>query len=234
MVELVESLKEQPNVEVISVNTNGSLLTKELIDKLFNAGLSRINFSLNSLDQETLNKMKGNIYPLKHALEMIEYCKEKKYAVLLAPLIVPTFNDDPVKDIEPLVKLAKSINSPYPTIGFQKFLMYKNGRNPVKKEQSFEDFFNLLKPFEEKYDIILTPKKDYNPFKIFKDKTLEKPMLKNQKIKVEIISKGRVPSETLCKANNRIITVRGIDKIKGNTTIKLVRDKHNIFIGIPL
>jgi len=234
MIELIESLKEQQNVEIISVNTNGSLLTKELIDKMFDAGLSRINLSLNSLDQETLDKMNGSKFPLKHILNMIEYCKEKKYPVLLAPLVVPSFNDDPVKDIEPLVKLAKTIHSPFPTIGFQKFLIYKGGRNPVKKEQSFNDFFNLLKPFEEKYDLILTPKKDYNPFNIFEDKTLEKPMMKNHKIKVEIIGKGRTPKETLCKANNRIITVRGLEKTKGSTTIKLIRDKHNIFIGVPL
>lgn len=233
MDELIKSLKEQPNVKVISVNTNGSLLTKEIIDKSFSSGLSRINLSLNSLDQETLDRMKGNSFPLKHILEMVEYCKEKKYPILLAPLVVPTFNDNPKKDIEPLVKLAASIKSPYPTIGFQKYLYYKGGRNPVKKEQSFDDFFKLLKPLEEKYNIVLTPKKDHNPFEIYIDKTLEKPMLKNQKVKVEIIGLGRVPSETICKANNRIVMVRGINKTKGSTTVKIVRDKHNIFIGVP-
>lgn len=234
MNELIRSLKEQPNVKVISVNTNGSLLTKEIIDNAFSAGLSRLNLSLNSLNQESLDRMKGNSFPLKHILEMIEYCKEKNYPVLLAPLIVPTFNDDPKKDIEPLIKLATTIKSPYPTIGFQKFLAYKGGRNPVKEEQPFDEFFNLLKPFEEKYNVILTPKKDYNPFEIYVDKTLEKPMLKNQKVKVNIIGVGRVPSETICKAHNRIVMVRGLTKTKGSTTVKLIRDKHNIFIGVPL
>lgn len=234
MIELIKALKEEPNIKIISVNTNGSLLTKELIDKAFAAGLSRINLSLNSLDQDSLDRMKGSAYPLKHILEMVEYCKEKNYPILLAPLIVPTFNDDVKKDIEPLVKLAKSIKSPYPTIGFQKFLMYKGGRNPIKKEQPFDEFFKMFKPLEDKYDLVLTPKKDYNPFEIYEDKTLDKPMLKNQKIKVNIIGKGRTPSETICSANDRIIMVRNLNKSKGSTTIRLIRDKHNIFIGVPL
>ena len=233
MDELIQSLKEQPNVKVISVNTNGSLLTEKLIDDVFASGLSRINLSLNSLDQESLDRMKGSKYPLKHILSMVEYCKKKDYPILIAPLVVPTFNDDPAKDIEPLVKLAITIKSPYPTIGFQKFLYYKGGRNPVKKEQSFEDFFALLKPLEDKYDVVLTPRADYNPFEIFSDKTLDKPMLKNQRVKVDIIGKGRVPSETICKANDRIVMVRGIDKLKGSISVKIIRDKHNIFIGVP-
>lgn len=234
MVELVRELKKQPNVDVISVNTNGSLLNEKLLDDIYEAGMTRINLSLNSLDQESLDRMKGDYFPLKHILNMVDYCREKNYPILIAPLIVPTFNADPVKDIEPLIKLAKTLKSPYPTIGFQKFLPYKGGRNPVKKEQSFDDFFNLLKPFEEKYDVILTPRKDYNPFEIYEDKVLEKPMLKNQKIKVDIICKGRVPSETICKAHDRIVTVRGLDKLKGSTTVKIIRDKHNIFMGVPL
>jgi len=162
---------------------------------------------------------------------MIDYCKRIKLPVLLAPLVLPTYNDDPTKDIGPLVSLAKTIPSPYPTIGFQKFLSYKSGRNPVK-EVSFETFFDLLTPFETE-DLILTPKKEYNPFEIFEDKTILKPMAKHQIVKAEIVSPGREKNETLCVAHDRLITVRGLLQKKGTAKIKLIRDKHNIYVGVP-
>ncbi|MGE0792966.1 MAG: radical SAM protein [Candidatus Woesearchaeota archaeon] len=231
--ELIIQLKQIPNCKVISINTNGTLLSKKKIDSLISAGLTRINLSLNTLDEETANKMSGKAYPLKHVLEMIKYAQEKNLPVLIAPVIVPTFNDSNIKDIEPLIKLATSLKSEFPKIGFQKFLCNKGGRNPVD-EISFEEFFENLQPFEEKYKITLTPKSNYNPFEIYEDKTLEKPFEKNQTIKVEIIGSSRHQGETLAKSQNRIVTIRGAKKIKGSLNVKLVRDKHNIFIGIPL
>jgi len=233
MVELVSELRKIPNCEVISVNTNGSLLSKKLIDDLKAAGLSRINLSLNSLDKPTLDKLSDIDYPLDHILSMIDYANSVGLPVLIAPLIIPTLNDDPIKDIEPLVKLAKTIKSPFPTIGFQKFLSYKNGRNPVK-EVSFDDFFNLLIPFEKKYDIVLTPRKNYNPFNIFEDTRLAKPFKKGDIVKARIVSVGRVKSEKLVVAGDRIITVRGLFKETGHVSIKIVRDKHNIFLAVPV
>jgi uncharacterized protein len=229
--ELISGLKETG--KVISINTNGTLLSEKKIDALISAGLTRLNISLNTLDEETANKLSGKAYPLKHVLKMIDYAQSKNLPVLIAPVVVPTYNDDNKKDIEPLIKFASSLKSDYPKIGFQKFLCNKSGRNPVK-EIPFEDFFENLKQFEKKYNLILTPQSNYNPFSIFEDKTLEKPFEKNQTISVDIIGPGRNLGETLCKAKNRIVTVRGLKKEKGSTKVKLVRDKHNIFIAIPL
>lgn len=231
MEDLVEGLKEIG--KVVSVNTNGTFLSKQKINSLAEVGLTRINLSLNTLDESTANKMSGKAYPMKHVLNMIKYAQEKGIAVLIAPVIVPSFNDSNEKDIEPLIKLSQTLKSDYPKIGFQKFLCNKGGKNPVE-EIPFEDFFENLKQFEEKYNLILTPKANYNPFDIYEDKTLEKPFTKNQTVKVEIIGPSRNLGEMLCKASNRIVTVRGLKKEKGSVNVKIVRDKHNIFIGVPL
>ncbi len=231
MEELISGLKEFS--KVISINTNGTFLNKEKINALIEAGLTRINLSLNTLDQEIASKMSGKAYPLKHVLQMIKYAQEKGLAVLIAPVIVPTFNDSNERDIEPLIQLSQKLKSNFPKIGFQKFLNYKGGKNPVN-EIPFEDFFENLRIFEDKYNLVLTPKKDYNPFLIYEDKTLEKPFTKNQTVKVDIICPSRNIGETLCKASNRIVTVRGLKKDKGSINVKIVRDKHNIFIGVPL
>ncbi|MCF7798588.1 radical SAM protein [Candidatus Woesearchaeota archaeon] len=229
--DLLQELSTIPNCEVISINTNGTLLTTELIDTLHQAGLTRINLSLNSLDETTNNTLSGRMYPTQKVLEMVAYAQRIGLAVLLAPLIVPGHNDNPTKDIAPLVSLAKTINSHYPTIGFQKFLLYKGGRNPVS-EVSFEAFHELLTPFETE-DFILTPHKDYNPFKIYEDKTVDKPLHKNDVVKMRIVAPGREKNERLCVAANRVITVRGLYQDKGTAKIKIVRDKHNIYLGVP-
>ncbi len=231
--ELVTELRAIPNCEVISVNTNGTFLSKQLIDELKEAGLSRINLSLNTLDKEVNDKLSGKAYPLKHVLKMVEYCKEIGMPILLAPTIIPGYNDDPKRDFEPLIQLSKTIQSPYPTIGFQKFLEYKGGRNP-SKAIPFEDFFASLRPFEEKYDVVLTPKAGWNPFNIHMDTKLEKPFKKGEVIQVTIKAPGRTPSEKIGVAKDRIVMIRGCYKESGTTKVKLIRDKHNIFHGVNL
>lgn len=232
--ELVEELAAIPNCAVISVNTNGSFLSKQLIDELKEAGLTRINLSLNTLDQETHDKLAGKPYPTKHVLKMVDYCKEIEMPILIAPTIIPGFNDQVERDIEPLIKLAKTIKSPFPTIGVQKFLEYKGGRNPAQAIP-FEDFFAMLRPLEEKYDVVLTPKADWNPFGIYMDTKLEKPFHKGEVIKVTIKAEGRIPSEKIGVAKDRIITIRScVKKIGTSTKVKIIRDKHNIFNAVDM
>lgn len=231
LADLISQLAAIPNCNVISLNTNGTMLSQELINTLKEAGLSRINLSLNTLDAKLNNTLSGRAYPTQHVLDMITYCKEINMPLLLAPLIVPTYNDDPKRDIAPLVKLAKTISSPYPTIGFQKFLSYKGGRNPAP-EVSFDKFNALLAPFETD-ELILTPKKDYNPFNIYEDITIPKPMKKHDVVKARVALPGIKKQETLCVAHHRVITVRGLLTQKKSANIKIIRDKHNIYVGVP-
>ncbi|MFW5866085.1 MAG: radical SAM protein [Nanoarchaeota archaeon] len=230
---LLEELSSSSKTGVISVNTNGTLLTRERIDALKQAGLTRINLSLNTLDGEVCSRISGKFYPLEHVLEMIDYCRDIGMPVLLAPLVIPTITDNPRRDIEPLIKLAKTIDSSYPAIGFQNYLIHKYGRKPVKKQYGFDEFFELLKPFEKKYDITLTPKQDYNPFGIFEDGTVDKPFSKNQVVLAEALFPGRHKNEILCKAGNRVITVRDAARSSGTFKVKIVRNKNNIFLGVP-
>lgn len=233
--ELIFGLKEIENCKVISINTNGTLFTKQKIDNLIKSGITRLNISLNTLDKETANKLSGKSYNVDYVLSMIKYAQEKDLPVLIAPVIVPTYNDSNEKDIEPLIKFATTLKSSYPKIGFQKFLCNKGGRNPVD-EIPFEDFFKNLEQFEEKYNLILTPKPNYNPFDIYEDKTLEKPFKKDEIVKVEVLFPGRKLSETICKAKDRIITLRGLNpnSNKKFLNVKIVREKANIFIAVPL
>jgi len=235
LVELVAGLKAIPNCAVVSVNTNGSFLTEPVIDKLAQAGLSRINLSLNALDQGVADTMSGRTYPLERVLRMIRYCQEEPHriAVLLAPTIVQGFNDS---QLEPLVQLGKTIESSWPTVGMQNFLEYKKGRN-IAKERSFEEFFALLKPLEEKHDINLTHfSKD--DFQIYDDPELPKPFHKNDIIKCTVMLPARYREEIVGVAKGRCITIVGDDAhglpLGRDVKVRIIRDKHNIFKGALL
>jgi uncharacterized Fe-S cluster-containing radical SAM superfamily enzyme len=231
MVELVAGLRAIPNVGVISVNTNGSLLTKPLIDKLATAGLSRINLSLNAVDQDAADKLAGRAYPLAHVKEMIAYCQTKedpKVAILLAPTVVPGYNDD---QLDGLVQLGKSIKSPYPTMGFQNFLHYQKGRN-IARERSFDEFFALLKPIEEAHSVNLAHFKKED-FQIYDEPELEKPFFKGDMVKARVVMPARYKGEIIACAKDRCITIVGDDAehltIGKELRVRIIRDKHNIF-----
>jgi GTP 3',8-cyclase len=59
IVGIVESIAQLPQTQDISLTTNGFLL-KDLAQPLFDAGLTRVNISLDSLDPATFDAMVGN------------------------------------------------------------------------------------------------------------------------------------------------------------------------------
>jgi uncharacterized Fe-S cluster-containing radical SAM superfamily enzyme len=224
--ELVRGLRAIPNCAIISVNTNGSLLTERFIDDLAKAGLTRINLSLNAVTQEGADRMAGKRYPLEKTLKLVEYA-QGKIAILLAPTIVPGFND---AEVEGLVKLGTTLKSEFPAVGMQNYLIYQKGRNPAK-ERSFDEFFAMLKPLEEKYGINLTDftKED---FRIHDEPELEKPFKKNDVIRAHVALPGRYPKEVVAVAQERCITIvddRAPQLMGKDVRVRIIRDKHNIF-----
>jgi uncharacterized protein len=230
MLELVRGLRAIPNCGVISVNTNGSLLTEKLIDDLAEAGMTRINLSLNALDQEKADVIAGKRYPLEKTLHIIEYA-QGKLNILIAPTIIPGYNDD---QIEGLVQLGKTLKSDFPTIGMQNYLEYPKGRTPLKA-RSFDEFFTMLKPIEERHGVNLTQVRNED-FHIFEEPEPPKPFRKNDIVKAKILLPARYPNEIVAAAKERCITIVGDHAhelpIGKEVKVKIVRDKHNIFKGV--
>ena len=203
LVELVRDLKNIPNTEIISINTNGSLLSKKLIDDLAEAGLTRINLSLPALDQELASELAGVAqFPLKHLLAMLEYGKTK-INFLLAPVIIPGKNEEEMKKI---VELSKTITSPFPTIGIQNYLEYPKGRRPVKKALDWDKFFDFIKKLEQETGKSLTSTKE--EFRIFEENELQKPFHKDDAVDAELCMPGRYPNEMYARAKGRVICVQ--------------------------
>jgi uncharacterized Fe-S cluster-containing radical SAM superfamily enzyme len=163
LAELIKGLKAVDNVNVISIDTNGVLLTPEIIDKLADAGLTRVNLSMNALDPELAKKLAGTGY---------------KMDLIIAPVMLSGINE---QEMPKIIEFAKSIRA---KVGIQNFLEYSGGRNPVKQIE-WPDFYSKLKKWELDYGVKLILTKE--DFGISKQKTLEKPFKKNQTIEAEII-----------------------------------------------
>jgi uncharacterized Fe-S cluster-containing radical SAM superfamily enzyme len=219
--ELIKDLNSFENVKRITVQTNGVLLTNKLIDDLANAGLTRINFSLNAMDQDVAEKIAGCRYSLKKMKMLIEYAVGR-IGIQLAPVWAPGLNDD---QIPKLIEYAKKLKIP---ICIQNFLYYPKGRNPIV-EKTFEKFYEELRKLEKQFDIKLIV--DAEDFNIEKDETLEKPIRKNEILEVQTFSEGRLPGEVYAVAKERIIKV--LTRRTGKFKVKIIRTKHDIYKAVP-
>ena len=225
IVELIKDLSSIKKVKTISMDTNGTLLTEELVDKLAEAGLTRINLSLNAMDKNLARKLAGCNYDIEKIKKIASYAA-KKIELAIAPVLVPGFNDDEIKKLIEFAKKLKSNRRGY-FIGIQNFLNYRFGRNPCK-QMSWDKFYLMMKDLEKKTNtkLILSPE-DFN---IQKTKKLPKPFKKGQIIKAEILCPGRLKNEMLAVASNRVISIPNCFK-KGIVKIRITRTKHNIFMG---
>ncbi len=230
LVELVQDLKNIPNVEIISINTNGSLLSKRLIDDLAAAGLTRINLSLPALDERLAAELAGiPSFPMKHLLAMLDYGKDK-IDFLLAPVVIPGKNEQEMKGI---VELSKTIKSSFPTVGIQNYLEYPKGRRPVKEPLGWPAFFAFIKRLEQETGKSLTSTKE--EFRIHDEKELERPMRKGETVDAVVVLPGRYRNEMYAAAKDRVIDVQ-LENAKENlgrkVRVTIVREKHNIYKAV--
>ncbi len=224
LTDLIKDLAKIEEVTIISIDTNGVLLTKNKVDELVKAGLTRFNLSINSLEDKLSKKIAGTAYNIKGIKRICRYIS-KKANLIIAPVLIPTINEE---EMPKIIEFAQKIKA---DIGIQNFLNYKLGRNPVKQVE-FDKFYSQLKEWQEKYKIRLI--KSEKDFSIIKTKSLQKPFKKDDIIEAEIICPGRLNNEKIAVAKQRTISIPNCHKEKGRIRLKITRSKHNIFIGIPV
>lgn len=227
MVELVSGIMSIKGVKRSSIDTNGTLLSRQIIDELADAGLTRINLSLNALEQEKAQKLAGYPYNLSKVLEIARYIPTKM-DLIIAPVWMPGYND------EELVKLAKfaeeiGAGKNCPPIGIQNMLNYRFGRNPIESAP-MEEFYEIMRELEHKHNIKIIF--DKTAFDVEELPELPKPFKKDQVVDAEIVLPGRIGDEKLAVAKNRLISVPNCPhEIGSRVKLKIKRTKHNIFLG---
>ena len=226
IVSLVEDIAKIPQVKSISIDTNGALLNKQIIDELAKAGLTRINLSLHALNPKIANKMAGTAYNLKKVMALAAYIP-KKMDLIITPVWLPGYND---KELVKLAQFAQKIGAGKncPAIGIQNFLNYQFGRNPIKSVD-IPVFHKKLRDLEQKHSTKLICNEV--DFKIKKCRELPKPFKKGEVVKAKIVCPGRLNKEMLAVAANRVISIPNCYKNQGLVKLRIKRTKHNVYLG---
>lgn len=232
LVELVAAISEVEGVEVISMQTHGTLLDERKVDKLAAAGLSRINLSIDSVDPEKAKMLSGTpSYDLEKAMGIAEYIASTKIDLLLAPVWVPGYNDE---DIPELIKFAIKIGAGkrWPPLGIQKYEAHKRGRRPARP-WSFRYFYEKLAQLEREFGIRLRLRR--SDFGIVKMPSPPIPFEIGESVKVKVVGPGWVRGEALGVAGNRSVALVGMPFVKPGMELKatITSNKHNIIIAKP-
>ena len=223
-VPMINDLHSIQRVKIISVNTNATFLTEKLIDELAKAGLTRINFSINTFRKELAHKMAGAQINISRIKDLTEYAS-KKMDINIAPVYMHGWNDE---DLDELIQFAKKLQTETSfkvKVGIQNFLVYKHSKKPVK-QVSWVNFYKMLDELEKKYEFDMKP-----DFGIVNTKPLPLPFRKGDLIEAEVKCDGRFPGEKIAVAKDRSIVVRNCHK-EGKIRVKLTRSKDNIFVGV--
>ncbi|MGQ4833253.1 MAG: radical SAM protein [Candidatus Asgardarchaeia archaeon] len=239
IVKLVSSLRNIDGVEVISMQTNGVLLTYDLIDQLHKAGLDRINISINSLSNSKAAMIAGlSSYKVDKIIKVVTYANSLGIHVLIAPVWISGLND---KDILEIIDFAKNnlkrIKN-WPILGIQNYEYYNRGRNPKGfKSIAFNDFYKRLAKLEKTKNIkpLILSLKD---FSMHKRRMLPYVYRKKQIISTKLVLPGRHLNEFIGVTNERSIEVFNTrnKRVSLGKAVKvmIVRNKHNIYSGIIL
>ncbi len=220
LVELVGGLSKNSHVKTVSMQTNGMLLSTDLIDKLESAGLSRINMSIESLETERAKTIAGtDVYNLARVLENAEHITmNTDIDLLIAPVWLPGIND---KEIPRLIEFALRIGAGkrWPALGIQKFLPHKYGRRQGIKPMGWEEFYSRLREWEDVYStkLVLRPE----DFGSFECKAIPRSFKRYEKVKVKVVGPGWMKGEKLAVARDRVITIVDADRVRSGTEVNV-------------
>ena len=223
LVRLVRLIRKNKQVNAISMVTNGLLITPTIAKNLIDAGMTHFHVSLHSLDEQKADMLANTKYPVKKVVKLCKYLVKHSH-LLIVPVWVHGINDE---DIIQVIKFSKEIGA---DIGIQNFLEYKFGKHPANPVP-MKVFYAKLKDLEERLDINLTTLTSDLEFK--EDTKLKKPFRKNDIVKVDVKAKSRMRNSYICVAQDKVVTLINCSNPKSSIKVRLIRDKDNIFTGVP-
>jgi uncharacterized Fe-S cluster-containing radical SAM superfamily enzyme len=233
--ELIAALRQIKEVSVISLQTNGTLLTTAKIAALEGAGLDRINLSLHALDPTIAQLLAGvDWYDIEKITDAAKAVVRSRIDLLIAPVFIPGIND---AEIPKLIRFAQEIGAGkrFPPLGIQKFEHYRYGRSPKGvKAQSWWQFYNRsIRPWEKEFGIKLQLD-SVRDFGMVRRPFIPLVFSKGEKVTVEIRALGWIHGERLGVARDRVVSVYNCPKESGHVRVKIVATKHNIYVGVPV
>ena len=226
MKHFLEGVSEIKEVSVVSMQTNGTLISERVVDE-YEGLIDRFNVSISALDQDLADRIYGAKYPLKKVLEAAEAIANSKIDLLVAPVWLPGINDE---EIPKIIEFALEVGAGkrFPPLGIQKYIPYKGGRK-LKEVMGFKEFYEKLRKMEEEYGVklVLSPK----DFGIEKRPRYPSPIKRGDVLKGRIVCEGRSEGEKIAVAKNRVVTVLTSRKVGEAIRFKVVRDKDGIYLA---
>lgn len=161
LVEIIAEIAHLPETEDLSLTTNGFFLS-ELAQKLYDAGLRRINISLDSLNPDTFNQIIGN--PSRDRWQKTWLGIQKAYEVGFDPLklnvvIIPHLNDGEVEALAALT-LARNWH-----IRFIEFMPI--GNSALFQKQAWIPSVELRQRIRQKWGLEVAQVKGNGPADVF-------------------------------------------------------------------
>ncbi len=243
--DLVQEIREV--VDVISMQTRLYMLSESKIKELEEAGLTRINLSMDALLPPPLaRKLSGtNFYDVNSVLRKLGFIlnNTKLQVIISPPVLLPGLNEGEMEKMGRLVMALKMGDRiKYPPLLIQKYLRHKRGRNPID-EEDWDSFWNHLRKLSLEVgglDLIPTGGESMS---IAPAKELPKPYDVGDVVEVRMLSPGifnggeclAVPLRRTGGSNiyDRVITIVGRPCIPNKRTrTRIIRNKDNIFIGV--
>jgi GTP 3',8-cyclase len=96
IIELINNIKALGNIKEVCLTTNGILL-EENLDKLIEAGVDRVNISLDTLKEDLYRDITGG-GDIKPVLRGIDACIDKSVKVKINTVIIRNFNENEIID----------------------------------------------------------------------------------------------------------------------------------------
>lgn len=222
----LEKASRMKGVEVVSIQSNGTLLTEEKISAIEDY-VTRINLSLSSLDEKTAKTLHG-AYSVKKVKEVAEMIASSKMDLLIAPVWVPGYND---REIPKIIEFALEIGAgkKYPPLGIQKYIPYRYGRK-AGKSMPFKEFYRRLEEYEKEYGVrlVLGPE----DFGMEKRPKLSCPFRRGERVRARVVCEGRLKGEKVCVARGRSIAVNTDKRVGEFVEFEVVSTKDGIIIGV--
>ncbi len=237
LVDLVQKIRER--VDAISMQTRLYMLSEPKIKELEEAGLTRINLSIDALLPPLARRLSGNnSYDVNSVLRKLGFIlNNTKLQVIISPVLLPGLNEGEMEKMGRLVMaLRMGDRIKYPLL-IQKYLRHKRGRNPID-EENWEPFWNRLRELSRKVGLDLIPTGE--SMSIVPAKELPKPYNVGDVVEVRMLSPGIFNGECLAvplrrtgsNIYDRVITIVGRPCIPNKRTrTRIIRNKDNIFIG---
>ncbi len=233
IVDIVQELASVPGVEVVSMQTHGALLTEKLAEELAEAGLSRVNLSIDALDVELARKLADTpSYDIKRVAEVAEFiAKSTRMDLLIAPVWVPGLND---AEIPRIIEFALKVGAGkrWPPLGIQKMEIHKHGRRPKGvKVMSWYRFYKELRELEKRVGVklVLRPQ----DFGIHKRPRIPQVFKRFERVKVRVLGPGWFKGEKLGEARGRAVTLIGAHHVKEGATVTatVIEVKDGLYIA---